>query len=543
MFTLLNPAALLALLGLLVPIAIHLWNRRPGREVAVGSLRWLAAGANRRLRSLKPEQLWLLLLRTALLAVLALAVAKPVWRQPQPASRGVVLLSPEVLGTPAFAALRPNIDSLRRRGYALRWLAPGFPGVSGVAWRADSVGQRDTARILAEAGRGANRWLWARVQQAAGTFRGQPLYIVTPAALPGFEGTHSPLPLNITWQTLAQPNPATWLAAANLVGDSLHLLVGQSSEIQTTFRREKVLKPHADQLIRVAGMPPLRVQPRAGGGESLVLIPANAMPGSGSDATVSVGALPLVIEIYSTPEYAADARCLEAAVRAAAIGLAIPPLLRRVKVRPTHLSSGWTFWLSDEPLPLTWQKDVRNNARVWQEAVGPGVADTTRLATSSAAVAPVTVFRRGTGPSPKTAVPLWSDGQGRPILTRQSLGHGAVFHLATRLNSEWSELATDPELPARMLALLQPEATDRVGSATAFDQTMANHDQRALDPLQLITANTPHNQATAPTPAVPPAFRFTDLRPWLVLAAGLLFLLERLLARKREARTLFSTES
>ncbi|MDQ2771566.1 MAG: BatA domain-containing protein, partial [Bacteroidota bacterium] len=62
MFTLLHPAALLALTGLLVPVAIHLFNRRPGREVAVGSLRWLAAGANRRLRHLKLEQLWLLLL-------------------------------------------------------------------------------------------------------------------------------------------------------------------------------------------------------------------------------------------------------------------------------------------------------------------------------------------------------------------------------------------------------------------------------------------------------------------------------------------------
>ncbi|WP_141765598.1 BatA domain-containing protein, partial [Hymenobacter coccineus] len=55
MLTLTSPAALLALLGLLVPLAIYLWNRRPGPEVAVGSLRWLAAGANRRLRNLKPE--------------------------------------------------------------------------------------------------------------------------------------------------------------------------------------------------------------------------------------------------------------------------------------------------------------------------------------------------------------------------------------------------------------------------------------------------------------------------------------------------------
>ncbi|WP_460554347.1 BatA domain-containing protein, partial [Hymenobacter daeguensis] len=87
MVSFLHPAAFWALTGLLVPVAIHLWNRRPGREVAVGSLRWLATGANRRLRSLQPEQLWLLLLRAVLLALLAGAVAGPVWRQRRPASR------------------------------------------------------------------------------------------------------------------------------------------------------------------------------------------------------------------------------------------------------------------------------------------------------------------------------------------------------------------------------------------------------------------------------------------------------------------------
>ncbi|RYY14411.1 MAG: hypothetical protein EOO36_14315, partial [Cytophagaceae bacterium] len=34
LLSLTTPSALLALLGLLVPLAIHLWNRRPGQEVA-----------------------------------------------------------------------------------------------------------------------------------------------------------------------------------------------------------------------------------------------------------------------------------------------------------------------------------------------------------------------------------------------------------------------------------------------------------------------------------------------------------------------------
>ena len=115
---------------------------------------------------------------------------------------------------------------------------------------------------------------------------------------------------------------------------------------------------------------------------------------------------------------------------------------------------------------------------------------------------------------------------------------GAIYQLHTRLNPAWSELGDDPTLPARLLALLQPALADDLPSAgTALDQALATHDQRALDPTQLFSGNA---APTKTSPPAPPAFRVTDLRPWLVLAAGLLFLLERLLARRREVRILSS---
>lgn len=532
MFTLLNPTALLALTGLLVPVAIHLWNRQPGREVAVGSLRWLAAGANRRLRNLKLEQLWLLLLRAALLAVLAVAVAGPVWRQRLPASRGVVLLSPAVAGNPALATLRPTIDSLRRRGYALRWLATGFPSISGARWRAAATGQPDSALPTAATGPDASRWLWARAQQAASTFAGQPLFVVTPAGLPGFAGPHGPLPANLTWQALADTTTASWLAAAESVDDSLQLLLGRSRETGTAYRRVKVVKPHPGSPIRIAGMAPLRLQPNRNGGNELV--PATHLnPGEG----VGVETEPLAITLYADPAYAADAWALEAALRAAALGLALPPQVRRVRERPSQLPSGWTFWLSDEPLPAGWQQGFRHT--LWREAAGPGVADTALLAATETAAMPITLFRRTTGAPAAGAVPVWADGRGRPVLTRQPQGAGTVYQLHTRLHPAWSELADDPHLPARLLALLQPAPTDDFAALqTPFSQAEARHDRRALDPAQLISDSRPGLEkpgaAILNMPA-PAAFRVTDLRPWLVLAAGVLFLLERLLARRREA--------
>ena len=543
MLALLSPAALLALLGLLVPVAIHLWNRRPGREVAVGSLRWLAAGANRRLRNLKLEQLGLLLLRATLLAVLAVAVAGPMWRTALPASRGVVLLSAEAAALPALTGLKTTIDSLRRRGYALRWLAPGFPRVPGGAWQQLAAGQpnlpTDSSGAQALAGPGSLAFAWARVQQATAAFPGQPLFVVTSGALRNFGGSHAPLPAAVTWQALPDTATAAWLGAAELVGDSLHLLVGRSSETLTTYQRKAVLRPHDNKPFRVVGLAPLRMQPAKKGGTYLAFIPTEKTPKP--DDEIRLDSVPTTIEIYASPTYAADARYLEAALRAAAVGLPIRPQLRRTAARPEQLSAHWTFWLSDDPLPPNWQQAIASAGRqLWRAAAGPSVADTAHLATTETNAAPVAVFRRAAQLAPGSES-VWADGRGRPILSRQLRGRGAVYQLHTRLSPSWSELADDPQLPARLLELLQPEPADNLSSPpTRLAEAEAAHDHRALAPAQLPTlqAGVAHSVTAK---AQPPAFRTTDLRPWLVLLAGLLLLFERLLARRRENQTLLAT--
>ncbi|MCC3152310.1 BatA domain-containing protein [Hymenobacter sp. BT770] len=548
MFTLLTPSALLALLGLLVPVAIHLWNRRPGREVAVGSLRWLEAGANRRLRNLKPEQLLLLLLRAALLSVLAVALAGPVWRQALPAGRGQVLVSPELIGTPALAASRPLVDSLRRKGYALRWLASGFPKMSRAAWRADSLGQRDSARLLAAVSPSGANFQWARVQQAAGTFPGQPLFVLTPASLRGFQGIQSPLPATITWQALPNAAAETWVQAAALQGDSLRLLLGQSNETRTSFRVVSVARQAAGGIVRLAGVPPLRFETKADGSQ---LQPITSASGTVAKqlTPIQVRSKPMRIIIYATADYASDARYMQAGLRAAAAGLPVPLALSTTSTPPSPTTSpDWLFWLTDAPLPTAWRDAVKAGAQVWLEAPGAGVVDKASLAVTEADEIPATIFRHSAKqPRQATAAasyPLWTDGRGRAVLSRQKLGQGAFYQLATRLAPAWSDLADNPTLPTRLLALLQPETADAVDIAEpALAKELASHDQRALDPtqLRLSAGAAAGTSAVVTASAVPQSFRQSDLRPWLVLVAGLLFALERLLARRRETQALPSS--
>ena len=235
------------------------------------------------------------------------------------------------------------------------------------------------------------------------------------------------------------------------------------------------------------------------------------------------------IELYVSREYSADARYLEAALRAAGTTLAIPPRLRRVSNPPAHLQADWTFWLSAAPLPQKWQADLKKHAiQLWLESPGPSVADTASLAVAGPNATFITVFRRDARPVSPGHATVWADGRGRAVLSRQPLGLGNVFQLHTRLNPTWSEMADDPQLPARLLELLQPEPA----TSKRLRLAEAAHDRRALAPVQLPTASaSPVRPITATQAAT---FRVTDLRPWLVLLAGLLLLFERLLAQRRE---------
>ncbi|WP_166826061.1 BatA domain-containing protein [Thalassoroseus pseudoceratinae] len=71
-----NPAMLLGLLGLSLPILVHLISKRRYDVVQWGAMQFLELGRNQR-RKLRLEQLLLMLLRMALIALIVFALARP----------------------------------------------------------------------------------------------------------------------------------------------------------------------------------------------------------------------------------------------------------------------------------------------------------------------------------------------------------------------------------------------------------------------------------------------------------------------------------
>jgi len=75
-----NPSYLWALLGLLVPLAIHLWSKKEANTIKIGSIRLLDESNSRQSSSIQLNEWLLLLLRMLIIALIVLLMAGPQWR-------------------------------------------------------------------------------------------------------------------------------------------------------------------------------------------------------------------------------------------------------------------------------------------------------------------------------------------------------------------------------------------------------------------------------------------------------------------------------
>jgi hypothetical protein len=74
-----SPLMLIGLAAAAAPVIIHLLNRRRFREMEWAAMRFLLAAIEKNARRMRIEQLLLLLVRTMILVLLALAMARPSW--------------------------------------------------------------------------------------------------------------------------------------------------------------------------------------------------------------------------------------------------------------------------------------------------------------------------------------------------------------------------------------------------------------------------------------------------------------------------------
>ncbi|SIN82088.1 BatA domain-containing protein [Algoriphagus halophilus] len=125
----LQPILLWGLLGLSIPIAIHLWNGKKGKTISWAAMAWLSEQENQSSKSIRLDQILVLLLRLILLTLLVLLLSKLIlkfWLLPDE-TKTVHLVTPD---QQVFEEYRFEIDRAMDAGEEVFWLEPELSEVT-----------------------------------------------------------------------------------------------------------------------------------------------------------------------------------------------------------------------------------------------------------------------------------------------------------------------------------------------------------------------------------------------------------------------------
>ncbi|WP_190300324.1 BatA domain-containing protein [Rufibacter hautae] len=510
MFQFLHPGWLWAAASVAVPIAIHLWNKKPPRTVLVGSIRWLQPSESKKLSSLRLSDVWLLLLRCALLVLLALVLAGPQWKHQVPAApERHAYLHPELLQPKYLPQIAATVDSLALKGWQIHRLQPGFPKLP-----LNEETPLNTFQTDSLTSDSTNAWAMLRVLNRSLPAHAH-AWIFTTDLLRHHRGAFPAMRAGFTWIPVSVPQTNLWLQEAYYIpSGQLRLRFGQSDDTQVTLLDRSVLKPISGQTISVPGAPAVKFTTH-GSVDSLTLLGA-------ARNTIALAKQPLQVVVRQSKNRQADVRYLRAALQAALdYRGAAYNLVFSSDVQPLPTSApDWLFWLSDEPLAPFLARFPKNRLKTLQDAPGatrpqktdswlqiPGISQNVPLHQRTAATE-----------KPSDEI-LWRDGYGNPLLTQTQNAQQTHYKFYSRFHPAWNDLPNTGHFPELLLRLLFPED---VSWRTRFDTRTL---QKDLERPRTFTASISENS--------PKTEEVLDLKPWLVGLMALLLALERWLAGRR----------
>ena len=122
----LQPALLWGALAIVLPIALHFWHQKKGKEIAWAATRFLFEKNQQSRRGLQLNQLLLLALRCLMLLTLAFLLSEPFFknRNTTAALQKIHLVQPDDFVVKNY---RFELERARRDGEAIYWLTPATP--------------------------------------------------------------------------------------------------------------------------------------------------------------------------------------------------------------------------------------------------------------------------------------------------------------------------------------------------------------------------------------------------------------------------------
>lgn len=317
-----------ALLGLLLPLIIHLWNRREGKRILVGSIQWMEADQEKRPSSIQFSDFWLFLLRMLLLIAFVFLLLRPV--MPSETSRSStkwVLADSAVAHRPSVQVL---LDSFEAEGYMVQELT---------AFAEDSSLIRnywDKLSVLAD-----REPLLDTVLMVA-----DPEMRYLSGRKPGF-------PFFVQWLPLPGPSASHFLVEAWQQEQQIVLLIGTTVDTLTEFQIY-ALPERVGSIQLGKDRPTVQLINNESSWQAQV-----------NEHRLDVkNNLQIKVAICYDKGFEGTVRNLSAAIEAVSRFTTIPIQKEEKKLNTTIPEADWVFWLSDQPLPDSLAR-VEEPKEVW----------------------------------------------------------------------------------------------------------------------------------------------------------------------------------
>lgn len=214
----LNPTYLWSLLALAVPVIIHLWSKKEGKVIQVGSLKLLQEADSKQSSRIQLNEWLLLLLRLLIIALLACILAGPRLKKKLENKPLVYVIEPSLLSNTQIMAL---VDTLEA---PIRLLQPGFP-----AFQQEEIPDLNAIP--------PNYWQLASEME---TLHADSIVVFTNAFQTGFNGMRPTVKANVNWVILDEGKPETAAVEAIQNGDEIALLAVSSDSKKLIFNTEKL---------------------------------------------------------------------------------------------------------------------------------------------------------------------------------------------------------------------------------------------------------------------------------------------------------------
>jgi hypothetical protein len=319
-----NPIWLWGLTGLLIPIGIHLLSRREGKVIKIGSIRHLEETNSKQFKSIRLNELVLLILRCLLITILVLVLSGFHFQGFEQSGKWLVVEN-GLERDEQFSAL---IDSLKQNGFEAKSLSKGFPDLG------DSI--QSTGKIN----------YWNVLEELKKESLSQAI-ILTYNYAKGFRGKRVSRPENIQWIS-KNPGPSEFgLSALQLSNDSLRLRIGHSNAGKTSFST---------------------VRDKINDGQDFFKFQE-------SDSVPIESAKTISIQIVNDPTFAYDSKMIVAVLQAVDDA---SPAIFNLETLPCHKfpsenKADWVIWLCEEKINPTTSNSISfqsNNSNQLLEKTG-----------------------------------------------------------------------------------------------------------------------------------------------------------------------------